>query len=86
MDCPGCGKGESLGLKEVGGRGMVGWGIGVVSVVSMGESDWVGVWSFSKVPSMEVSFPLTDVMDSSKESNLPFVILCCSACLKSTCS
>ena len=78
MDCPGCGKGEGLGLKVTGGRGMVGWGRGVVS---MGESVWVGVWSFSKVPSMEVSFPLTDVMDSSMWSNLSLLFECCSAAL-----
>ena len=83
MDCPECERGEGLGLKVTGGRGMVDWGIGVVS---MGESVWAGVWSFSKVPSMEVSFPLTVVMDSSKESNLFFVFTCCSECLKSTCS
>ena len=60
---------------------MVGWGKGVVS---MGESVWAGVWSFSKVPSMEDSFPLTDVMDSSMWSNLLPLITNCSECLKLT--
>ena len=83
MDCLECEKGEGRGLKEAGGRGMEDWGIGVVS---MGESDWVGVWSFSKVPSMEVSFPLTDVMDSSMWSNLPLLIVNCSDDLKLMCS
>ena len=83
MDCPECGAGEGLGLKVTGGRGMEDWGIGVVS---MGESIWAGVWSFSKVPSMEDSFPLTDVMDSSMWSNLLPLITNCSECLKSTCS
>ena len=69
-------------MEETEGR-EEGWGLGVVSI---GELIRVGVWSFSKVPSMEVSFPLTDVMDSSKASNLFFVFTCCSACLKSTCS
>ena len=73
-------------MKVTGGRGMVGCGIGVVSVVFMGESIWVGVWSFSKVPSMEVSFPLTDVMDSSMWSNLSLLVKCCSDDLKSMCS
>ena len=83
MYCLGCEEGGGLGLKVKGGSGMVDCGLGVVS---MGESIRVGIWSFSKVPSMEVSFPLTVVMDSSKESNLFFVFVCCSACLKSTCS
>ena len=65
------------------GSGFGGCGTGVVSI---GELIRAGVWSFSKVPSMEVSFPLTDVMDSSRESNLFFVFTCCSECLKSTCS
>ena len=83
MDCPECGRGEGLGLKVTGGRGMEGCGMGVVS---MGESVRAGVWSFSKVPSMEVSFPLTDVMDSSMCSNLSLLIECCSDALKSMCS
>ena len=77
MDCPGCEKGEDLGLKVTGGRGMVDWGMGVVS---MGESV-CRVWSFSKVPSMEDSFPLTDVMDSSMWSNLSLLFECCSDAL-----
>ena len=32
MDCPECEKGEGLGLKLTGGRGMVDWGMGVVSM------------------------------------------------------
>ena len=54
--------------------------------MSIGESIWAGVWSFSKVPSMEDSFPLTDVMDSSMWSNLSLLVKCCSDDLKSMCS
>ena len=70
-------------MGEAEGSGFEGCGTGVMS---MGESIWAGVWSFSKVPSMEDSFPLTDVMDSSKWSNLPLLIVNCSDDLKSMCS
>ena len=65
-------------MGDVEGSGLGGCGTGVVS---MGESIWAGVWSFSKVPSMEDSFPLTDVMDSSMWSNLSLLFECCSAAL-----
>ena len=70
-------------MGEAEGSVIDGCGIGVVS---MGESVWVGVWSFSKVPSMEDSFPLTDVMDSSMWLNLFLLMMVCSPCWKSMCS
>ena len=70
-------------MGEAEGSGFGGCGTGVVSI---GESIWAGVWSFSKVPSMEDSFPLTDVMDSSIWSNLSLLVKCCSDDLKSMCS
>ena len=57
MDCPVCEKGGGLELKVTGGRGMVDWGIGVVS---MGVSD-LRSWRFSMVFSRLLSFCSTVV-------------------------
>ena len=57
MDCPVCEKGGGLGLKVIGGRDMVDWGMGVMS---MGVSD-LRSWRFLMVFSNLSSFCSTVV-------------------------
>ena len=60
MDCPGCGKEEGRGSEVTGGSGMLGWGVGVMSMGVSCLRSWRSLIVVSKLS----SFCSTMVEDS----------------------